>query len=230
MNSLIVIPAFNEETSIGAVIEQLKQDGFNDILVVNDCSTDTTAQIVNRLGAGLITLPIQLGAWGATQTGIKYALRNGYDSVITMDADGQHMSEGINRLIDTLRSDQSNVVIGTYTKRLSKAKRIAWRFFKLLTNLKIEDLTSGYRIYDRKAMKVLSSSAATILDYQDVGVLLLLHKSGMAITEVEVPMTERKNGKSKIFYSWWMVFRYMIQTTMLCIAKTGTVRLRSLRK
>ena len=62
MNSLIVIPAFNEETSIGAVIEQLKQDGFNDILVVNDCSTDTTAQIVNRLGAGLITLPIQLGA------------------------------------------------------------------------------------------------------------------------------------------------------------------------
>ena len=230
MNSLIVIPAFNEETSIGAVIEQLKQDGFNDILVVNDCSTDTTAQIVNRLGAGLITLPIQLGAWGATQTGIKYALRNGYDSVITMDADGQHMSEGINRLIDTLQSDQSNVVIGTYTKRLSKAKRIAWRFFKLLTNLKIEDLTSGYRIYDRKAMKVLSSSAATILDYQDVGVLLLLHKSGMAITEVEVPMTERKNGKSKIFYSWWMVFRYMIQTTMLCIAKTGTVRLRSLRK
>ena len=230
MNSLIVIPAFNEETSIGAVIEQLKQDGFNDILVVNDCSTDTTAQIVNRLGAGLITLPIQLGAWGATQTGIKYALRNGYDSVITMDADGQHMSEGINRLIDTLRSDQSNVVIGTYTKRLSKAKRIAWRFFKLLTNLKIEDLTSGYRIYDRKAMKVLSSSAATILDYQDVGVLLLLHKSGMVITEVEVPMTERKNGKSKIFYSWWMVFRYMIQTTMLCIAKTGTVRLRSLRK
>ncbi|HPI95945.1 MAG TPA: glycosyltransferase family 2 protein [Gammaproteobacteria bacterium] len=230
MNSLIVIPAFNEETSIGAVIEQLKQDGFNDILVVNDCSTDTTAQIVNRLGAGLITLPIQLGAWGATQTGIKYALRNGYDSVITMDADGQHMSEGINRLIDTLQSDQSNVVIGTYTKRLSKAKRIAWRFFKLLTNLKIEDLTSGYRIYDRKAMKVLSSSAATILDYQDVGVLLLLHKSGMVITEVEVPMTERKNGKSKIFYSWWMVFRYMIQTTMLCIAKTGTVRLRSLRK
>ena len=193
MNSLIVIPAFNEETSIGAVIEQLKQDGFNDILVVNDCSTDTTAQIVNRLGAGLITLPIQLGAWGATQTGIKYALRNGYDSVITMDADGQHMSEGINRLIDTLQSDQSNVVIGTYTKRLSKAKRIAWRFFKLLTNLKIEDLTSGYRIYDRKAMKVLSSSAATILDYQDVGVLLLLHKSGMVITEVEVPMTERKN-------------------------------------
>lgn len=230
MNSLIVIPAFNEETSIGAVIEQLKQDGFKDILVVNDCSTDTTAQIVNRLGAGLITLPIQLGAWGATQTGIKYALRNGYDSVITMDADGQHMSEGINRLIDTLQSDQSNVVIGTYTKRLSKAKRIAWRFFKLLTNLKIEDLTSGYRIYDRKAMKVLSSSAATILDYQDVGVLLLLHKSGMVITEVEVPMTERKNGKSKIFYSWWMVFRYMIQTTMLCIAKTGTVRLRSLRK
>ena len=149
MNSLIVIPAFNEETSIGAVIEQLKQDGFNDILVVNDCSTDTTAQIVNRLGAGLITLPIQLGAWGATQTGIKYALRNGYDSVITMDADGQHMSEGINRLIDTLQSDQSNVVIGTYTKRLSKAKRIAWRFFKLLTNLKIEDLTSGHRIYDR---------------------------------------------------------------------------------
>jgi glycosyltransferase involved in cell wall biosynthesis len=190
-------------------------------LVVNDCSTDNTSKIVLENNAQLMNLPLRLGAWGATQTGIRYALKNGYDYVITMDADGQHLSQGTRSLIQKIKQSKSNVVIGTYTQRLSKPKRIAWAFFKLITKLKIEDLTSGFRIYDRKAMKVLSSSAASLLDYQDVGVLLLLVRSGMSISEIEVPMTTRKDGKSKIFYSWWMVFKYMVQTTTLCIAKTG---------
>jgi len=221
MKSLIVIPALNEESSIQSVIEQLKSDQHCDILVVNDNSTDNTAQIVLNNNVDLLDLPLQLGAWGATQTGIRYGLKNGYDSVITMDADGQHISAGTKRLKQHLIDSHANVVIGTYTQRLSRPKRIAWWFFKTITHLKIEDLTSGFRIYDRKAMKILSSSAASLLDYQDVGVLLLLTKSGMKITETEVPMKNRQNGKSKIFYSWWMVLKYMIQTTTLCIAKTG---------
>ena len=221
MNSLIVIPALNEESSITNVIDTLHNDGFHNVLVVNDCSTDNTSKIVLENNAQLMNLPLRLGAWGATQTGIRYALKNGYDYVITMDADGQHLSQGTRSLIQKIKQSKSNVVIGTYTQRLSKPKRIAWAFFKLITKLKIEDLTSGFRIYDRKAMKVLSSSAASLLDYQDVGVLLLLVRSGMSISEIEVPMTTRKDGKSKIFYSWWMVFKYMVQTTTLCIAKTG---------
>ena len=222
MNSLIVIPALNEESSIKNVIDTLHADGFHNVLVVNDSSTDETAKIVLENNAELINLPLQLGAWGATQTGIRYALKNGFEHVITMDADGQHLSQGIRSLKDRIRQSEANVVIGTYTQRLSNPKRVAWWFFKFITKLNIEDLTSGFRIYDRKAMRILSSTSASLLDYQDVGVLLLLVRSGMDISEVEVPMTTRKDGKSKIFYSWWMVFKYMIQTTTLCIAKIGT--------
>jgi glycosyltransferase involved in cell wall biosynthesis len=221
MNSLIVIPALNEESSINNVISTLKKDECQNVLVINDCSTDDTAKIVLENNAELINLPIQLGAWGATQTGIRYALKNGFEYVITMDADGQHLSQGIKSLKTEIKKSNSNVVIGTYTQRLSKPKRVAWWFFKSITKLKIEDLTSGFRIYDRKAMRILSSTSASLLDYQDVGVLLLLVRSGMNISEVEVPMTTRKDGKSKIFYSWWMVFKYMVQTTTLCIAKFG---------
>ncbi len=222
MNSLIVIPALNEEASIQSVIEKLQASGLTNILVINDQSTDNTAQIVSNLNIDLINLPLQLGAWGATQTGIRYALNNGYDHVITMDADGQHLSKGITSLKNEIKSSKANVVIGTFTQRLSKPKRLAWWFFKAITHLKMEDLTSGFRIYDRKSMKILSSPAASLLDYQDVGVLLLLTKSGMKISETHVPMATRQNGKSKIFYSWWMVLKYMVQTTTLCIAKTGT--------
>ncbi len=227
MNSLIVIPALNEELSIQSVIEKLEHENLNNILVVNDFSTDRTAEIVTQSGANLINLPLQLGAWGATQTGIRYAIKNGYDYVITMDADGQHLNDGIKALKKQIADTQANVVIGTFTQRLSRPKRVAWWFFKAITQLKIEDLTSGFRIYDRNAMKILSSSAASLLDYQDVGVLLLLTKSGMKISETEVPMTTRKNGKSKIFYSWWMVLKYMVQTTMLCIAKTGVNKIKT---
>lgn len=222
MNSLIVIPALNEESSIASVIEKLKKQNLNNILVINDCSTDNTAAIVKHNNVDLINLPLQLGAWGATQTGIRYALKNGFKYVITMDADGQHLSDGTLSLKKHIAKTKANVVIGTFTQRLSRPKRVAWWFFKAITHLKIEDLTSGFRIYDRKAMKILSSSAASLLDYQDVGVLLLLTKSGMKISETEVPMNKRENGKSKIFYSWWMVLKYMVQTTTLCIAKTGS--------
>jgi glycosyltransferase involved in cell wall biosynthesis len=224
MNSLIVIPALNEESSILSVIEKLHADELTNILVVNDFSSDKTAEIVSDNNVELINLPLQLGAWGATQTGIRYALKNGYEYVITMDADGQHLSSGIHLLKSQIKSSKANVVIGTFTQRLSRPKRMAWWFFKAITHLKIEDLTSGFRIYDRKAMKILSSTAASLLDYQDVGVLLLLTKSGMDISEVEVPMVNRESGKSKIFYSWWMVLKYMVQTTTLCIAKSAITK------
>lgn len=227
MKSLIVIPALNEEANIARVIEKLHGNNIRDILVVNDCSTDNTAAIVANMGVNVITLPLQLGAWGATQTGIRYALKKGFDTVVTMDADGQHLSSGIASLMTEMKNSRANVVIGTCTGRLSRPKKLAWWFFKFLTKLKIEDLTSGFRIYDRKSLRVLSSSSAGLLEYQDVGVLLLLRKAGMKISEVEVSMENRKNGKSKIFYSWWMVIKYMIQTTTLCIAKTGSVKIKN---
>ncbi len=102
---------------------------------------------------------------------------------------------------------------------------MAWKFFKLLTNIKIEDLTSGFRMYDRKAINVLSSKQASLLDYQDVGVLLMLLRSGLTIAEVPVKMNNRNDGKSRVFSSWLVVLKYMVQTTTLCIANIGKRRI-----
>lgn len=224
MKTLIVIPAFNEAKNLKELLPELIDKVDHDIVIVDDASIDETAQIVIQHGIKCMTLPIQLGAWGATQTGIRYALKNDYEQVITMDADGQHLPAEVNSLMQRYHLKSANVVIGTFPSRLSHLKKMAWKFFKLLTNIKIEDLTSGFRLYDRKAIDVLSSKQASMLDYQDVGVLLMLLRSGLTITEVPVKMNNRNDGKSRVFSSWLVVLKYMVQTTTLCIANIGKRR------
>ncbi len=219
MKTLIVIPAFNEAENLKQLLPELKQKA-NEILIVNDFSSDDTAQIAHSMGVSCLTLPDQLGAWGATQTGIRYALSRGYDQVITMDADGQHLPEELITLYNHKTQD-SHVIIGTFPQRLSYLKKMAWRFFKILTQIKIQDLTSGFRLYDKQAMTILAGKEASLLDYQDVGVLLLLLRSGLTIEEVPVKMEHRNDGKSRVFSSWLVVMKYMIQTTTLCLANFG---------
>lgn len=222
MRTLIVIPAYNENENLDFLLPALRKNTQADILIVNDCSTDNTKEVAKKHGIKCLNLSIQLGAWGATQTGIRYANCYNYTKVITMDADGQHAPEDICRLEDYFSNSHANVIIGTDMQRLSRAKMLAWRFFKSLTRLKIEDLTSGYRLYDKKAIVLLASRHASLLDYQDVGVLLLLNKAGLNVAEIPVKMRHRGDGKSRVFSSWWVVMKYMIQTTTLCIAKIGT--------
>ncbi len=221
MKTLIVIPAFNEAENLTKLLPLLIDAVSYDIVVVNDASFDGTAEVVTGLGLQCLTLPLQLGAWGATQTGIRYAQRMNYDLVITMDADGQHLPREVEKLMDLYVNSQADVVIGTFPSRLSRLKKLAWNFFKLLTHIKIEDLTSGFRLYDKRAIKVLSSRQASMLDYQDVGVLLLLLGAGLTIKEVPVKMHDRSDGKSRVFSSWLVVLKYMVQTTTLCIANIG---------
>lgn len=221
MKTLIVIPAFNEAENLMNLLPQLIDVVNHDIVVVDDFSCDKTAEVVTGLGLKCLTLPLQLGAWGATQTGIRYAANNGYSQVVTMDADGQHLPDEVDTMMSLYLNSKANVVIGTFPSRLSRLKKLAWKFFKLLTHIKIEDLTSGFRLYDSKAIQTLSSRQATMLDYQDVGVLLLLLREGLTIQEVPVKMHNRSDGKSRVFSSWLVVLKYMVQTTTLCIANMG---------
>ena len=102
---LIVVPAFNEASSVGKVIEALKNVGFNEILVVDDASQDATANVAEAYGANVLTLMERLGAWGATQTGLRYAIRKGYAAVITMDADNQHPANFCHDLLEKLHNE-----------------------------------------------------------------------------------------------------------------------------
>jgi glycosyltransferase involved in cell wall biosynthesis len=158
-----------------------------------------------------------MGAWGAMQAGIRYAQAKGYQAVITMDADGQHEVNELPRLLSM--RDEADLVIGAYAARASRARRIAWRWFIHLTGLDLEDLTSGFRYYNKAAMRILASEEATLLDYQDLGTLLMIRKAGLRIAEVPVAMKLRTLGKSRIFNSWFSVGRYMALTTLLCLSR-----------
>jgi glycosyltransferase involved in cell wall biosynthesis len=221
---LAVIPARNETGTVAAVVAGVRQALGCHVLVVDDASTDATAAEVRSAGGEVLTLPLGLGAWGATQAGIRYARRNGYSGVITLDADGQHLPESLPSLFQAQVRSGANVVIGTCIERLSRAKRIAWRYLRLLTGLKLGDFTSGLRLYDRRAIEILAGPEASLLDYQDVGVLMLLSKHGLAIEETPTPMLPRRQGRSRVFASWWVVARYMLHTTVLCIAQIDAGR------
>lgn len=214
---LIVIPARNEAGTIAQVISSLRAAGWSDILVVNDQSTDDTDKIARTAGARVLSPVLPMGAWGAMQTGIRYAVQKGYSQVVTLDADGQHEPACVAKLLAAAR--HADVVIGAHPQRGSLARRIAWRYFRFITGLPIEDLTSGFRCYNRDACQLLADDEATLLEYQDLGVLLLLRQAGLRMVEVPVEMYPRTSGPSRIFSSWGKVARYMLESTLLCLAR-----------
>ena len=216
---LVVMPARDEAPTVAAVVEGVRRLLPCRVLVVDDASTDATAQVAMAAGATVLRLPLGLGAWGATQAGIRYARRNGFSEVITLDADGQHLPDSVPMLRAARERSGANVVIGTCVGRLSRAKRIAWRYLRFLTGLKLTDFTSGLRLYDADAIEMLAGQEASLLDYQDVGVLMLLARGGLRIAETPVAMLPRRTGRSRVFASWPVVARYMVHTTVLCLAQ-----------
>lgn len=214
---LIVIPARNEAATIGAVLHDLQAAGWRDVLVINDQSTDDTAAIARSAGAQVLSPALPVGAWGGMQAGIRHALRHGYRAVVTMDADGQHEVAELPTLLQAHR--QADLVIGAFPERASRLRQLAWHWFRQLAGFDLRDLTSGFRLYNREAMRVLASREATLLDYQDLGALLLIRRAGLTIAEVPVSMNLRTAGKSRIFNSWFNVGKYMIATTLLCLAR-----------
>jgi len=217
-----VIPALNEADCISGIIGQAKQRAATDVVVVDDGSTDDTAAIATLAGAIVLRAPLWQGAWGAIQTGIRFAVRHGYSAVITMDADGQHEPQYLPELIAA--GQDADVVIAACVSRGSRARQLAWAYFRLLTGLHLDDLTSGFRYYGPRACQLLASEEATLLDYQDIGVLLLLRRANLRISEIPVMMNPRKSGASRIFFSWWTVGWYMAETSLLALARWTRAR------
>lgn len=213
----VVIPAMNESASIGAIVTSVIKLGCK-VIVVDDASSDETKNEAQKSGALVLTHIVNLGAWKATQTGLRYAYKLGFDIVITMDADGQHSAENISFLIEKYKHG-ADVVIGNCTQRGSTGRHIAWRFFKSINRLNVSDITSGFRLYNKNALHCLVSKQATMLEYQCIGVLLMMRDLQLNIVETPVPMEERKAGISRIFHSWLAVGYYLLYSGLLSLAK-----------
>ncbi len=220
---LVVIPAKNEALTIQNVIQDIRKQGIEDILVVDDQSTDETAQLAESAGALVLRPVLSLGAWGAMQAGMRYALRKKYDYLITMDADGQHEAKHIHNLLEPILKQEADASIGAFPARGSNARRFAWAVFRMITGLGFEDLTSGFRAYNLRAYSNLCEEGASSLDYQDIGVLLRLRRNGIQMVEVPVQMQLRNQGQSRIFSSWLAVAGYLLKTTLICFADRATL-------
>ncbi|MBF0452776.1 MAG: glycosyltransferase family 2 protein [Candidatus Magnetomorum sp.] len=221
MKTLILIPTRNESKTIGNVVKELKNTVECDILVVDDASYDHT--IINAKEAGAVVLPlsIQTGAWGAIRAGFRYSLSRPYEYVITMDADGQHVAESIPDLLREIKSSGADVVVGSAIQRGSSYKKMAWYILRKLARLKIMDVTSGLRVYNRTAVESLLIDETALLTYQDIGVLLALKNNGFKLSEISVHMADRINGHSQIFHSWIAILRYFVFTFTLCMTHIG---------
>lgn len=218
MRVAVVIPALNESLTIANVVKGAVDQGC-DVFVVDDNSADATRETALNAGATVLRVPYTAGAWLAVQAGLLYANKLGdYDFFVTLDADGQHYPAYIRQLVEAYRDTGSSVLIGSYPQRGSLARKTAWRIFSILTRLRISDITSGFRLYDREAVEVLLSHEAALLDYQDLGVLLLLRRYGIECAEFPVLMRDRVNGHSRVFGSWLEVGRYIWKTFIWIIA------------
>ena len=130
---------------------------------------------------------------------------------------GQHEPEHIGALREPLANGQADVSIDAFPERNSHARRFAWRYFRWLTDLALEDITSGFRAYNHAAMTLLASQEASLLDYQDIGVLLILRSKGF--TDHRSPGLDAL--AHKIFRSWQVVGKYLLHISLLCITRVG---------
>ena len=218
-NPAVVMPAHNEGASVGRVIQEIQRYCDFPIYVVDDSSSDNTVEVANAAGALVLPLANQLGAWGATQAGIRFAQKRRHSAVITVDADGQHDPKYLQNLLEPLLTGNADVCIGAWPDRGSKLRHVAWTLLQRVSGMEIEDLTSGFRAYNNSAMQQLSGWRGTFLDYQDVGVLSLLLSNGARIVDIRTPMRQRQCGHSRIFKSWLVVASYMCHSLLLGLTK-----------
>ena len=154
--------------------------------------------------------------WGSLQTGLRCGLARGYETVITIDAEGRYEVEEIPALL--AHRAAADVIVSYFPARNSWVRNLAWQWFRRLTGFGLRDFVSGFRLYNRAALQVATSTEATLLDYQDIGTLLLLRRRGMQVSELALSLRAAQTDRSSIFQSWRNALRYMAVSTLLCIA------------
>jgi len=207
--NLAIVPAYNEAEAISTTIRAILQHASDfDVVVVDDGSTDATAERALTAGATVLRLPFNLGIGGAMQTGYIYASENGYEVAVQVDGDGQHDPRYIRELLDHLRSDSKlNMVTGSRFldpngdgHRSSATRRVGIRVFSQvvsrITSRRVTDPTSGFRMTDRRGIELFARDYPH--DYPEVEAILLMHAHRLGSCEIPVLMRPRLTGSSAI--------------------------------
>ncbi len=210
---LLIIPSYNEEKNIEKVVGELEAEFPQlDYLVVNDGSTDQTAEICRRRGFHLLNLPVNLGLAGCFQAGMLYAYEKGYAYAIQFDGDGQHRPEYI-EAIRRKMDEGYDIVIGSRFVNQEKdlsirmlGSRLISGAIRLTTGMRIADPTSGMRMFNREMIREF----ALKLNYgPEPDTISFLVKQGAKVAEVPVKIAERLAGES--YLKPWVAVKYMVR-------------------
>jgi glycosyltransferase involved in cell wall biosynthesis len=223
-----VVPAFDEEGAIGAVIDGIHAfDPEIDVVVVDDGSTDRTAEAAAAAGAAVVRLPFNLGIGAAVQTGFRYALEREYEIALRLDGDGQHDPAELPKLLEPLDRDEADVVTGSrfrdldggYRPPLARRIGITWfaRLVSVLSGQRVTDTTSGFQALNRSGIALFARDYPS--DYPEVEATVLVLKHRLRLVEVPVRMREREHGSSSITFIRSLY--YAVKVTLALLVAMG---------
>jgi glycosyltransferase involved in cell wall biosynthesis len=204
---LAIVPAYDEEGSVGAVVDEIRAaDAGFEILVVDDGSRDATALVARAHGAEVVSLPFNLGIGGAVQTGYRYARNHGFDLAVQVDGDGQHDPADLAALVAPILAGEADLAVGSrfadgaggYRPSLARRLGIALfaRAISRITGQRLTDTTSGFRAANARAIALFADDYPH--DYPEVETTVMVVKERLRLVEVPVTMRDRSTGSSSI--------------------------------
>ena len=206
LERIAIVPALNEEETVGRVIDEIRafDPGF-DIVVVDDGSVDRTAGVAADRGAFVLRLPFNLGIGGAMQTGYRFAFEHGYDIAVQIDGDGQHDPQQLPAILAPVLAGEADLCVGSrFTGnsefRSSFTRRLGIKIFAAVVSAvvrqKVTDTTSGFRAVNRRGIALFAADYPH--DYPEVEATVMCVKHKLRLREVPVAMRARGGGASSI--------------------------------
>jgi glycosyltransferase involved in cell wall biosynthesis len=206
LKRIAIVPAFNEQGSVGRVIDEIRAfDPDFEIVVVDDGSRDRTSSVAAARGAHVVRLPFNLGIGGAVQTGFRFAHEQGFELAVRLDGDGQHDPAQLSALLEPVLAGEADIAVGSRFAaaggyRSTRSRRfgigILARTVSALVRQRVTDPTSGFQALNRQGIALFAADYPH--DYPEVEATVMLFKHRLRMQEVAVTMRERAAGQSSI--------------------------------